>query len=185
LYKNVAIIARYPNRFSLRPSTGRDNAVQVRSRSNLPQNEPLRWNVEVASREFRLAVNTLRKSLGQSGAEPDAGGCFTTGQIVAALFDDLRAEKLATQRQLTRRYELDNLITEGRVLDKAPLMAALSAIADAMVSRIMASGLSRNEKEDVLKELSSVPIALEEVTARQSRLPRRNGQKVIDEADEG
>ena len=46
-----------------------------------------------------------------------------------------------------------------------------------MVSRIMASGVPRSVKEDLLKELSSVPIVLKEVAHAQSKLSRGNGKR--------
>jgi hypothetical protein len=145
----------------------------------------LRWTIERAAAEFKIAPGTLRKSLGQSGAEPDTGGCFTTAQLVTALFDDLRTEKLATQRQLTRRYELDNSIVEASVVNKAELMKVLSAVADAMVARVMAhTELSREVREDFLRDVSSIPLILEDVAKRQSKLPRSNGQAAAGNDDD-
>jgi hypothetical protein len=39
----------------------------------------------------------------------------------------------------------------------------------------MASELSRAAAEDLLRDLSSVPLVLEEVAHRQTKLPRGNG----------
>jgi hypothetical protein len=87
---------------------------------------------------------------------------------------------------LTRSYELDNQITESRVLDKAALMAGLSQISDAMVSIISTSGLSREAKEDLQRELAGIPIVLDDVATRQSKLPRnQNGQKDTGDEDDG
>jgi len=58
----------------------------------------------------------------------------------------LSEEKLATQRPLTRKYELENSIVEASVLNKAALEAGFSQFADAMVHRIAASELSREAK---------------------------------------
>jgi hypothetical protein len=56
----------------------------------------------------------------------------------------LSEEKLRTQRQLTRKLELENAITEGNVLNRAALSKAFALIADAISSRIMSyAGLSR------------------------------------------
>jgi len=78
-------------------------------------------------------------------------------------------EKLATHKELRRKLELENAITTGSVLNRAELAKGLAAIADAMVSRIMASELSRSAKQDLLTELSSIPITL---AHSQSRLPQ-------------
>jgi hypothetical protein len=138
---------------------------------------PLAWTIEAIGREFKLAQNTVRKILHQGGAEPDASGCYSTEQICACLFGDLRAERLRKERELTRKYRLENAIVEASVLDRASLSGALAMIADAMKSRMEASELSRAAKEDLLHDLASIPITLNGVADRQSALPRRrNGQ---------
>lgn len=94
--------------------------------------------VDRASGEFKLAANTLRKMLNQGGAEPDAVGCFSTEQLCRAVFGDLRPERLRKERELTRKYQLENAIVEASVLDRSELMKGLAMVADAMTSRIMA-----------------------------------------------
>jgi len=144
----------------------------------------LRWSVERAGIKFGLTSQTLRRSLAKTSATPNADGLFTTQEIIAALFGELHLEKIRTQRALARKLELENAITTASVLNRAELVKAMAAIADAFVSRVMAvQGLSRQEKEDLLKELSSWPIVLEDVAHRQSRLPAR-GKRRHHEEDE-
>jgi hypothetical protein len=144
------------------------------TKSNVPRTA-LRWNVERAGIEFGLTSQTLRKSLAKASATSDAAGLFTTKQIIGAIYGAFDQEKLATQKQLTRKYQIANAIAEASVLDRAEVMKGLAAVADAMVSRIMASELSRAAKEDLLRDLSSVPLVLEEVAHRQTKLPRGSG----------
>jgi hypothetical protein len=147
------------------------------TRSNVPQNEPLKWNVEKGAAEFSVSIGTLRKALAKNSAEPDSDGLFSTRQIIAALYGALDQEKLATQKELTKRYQLNNCIVEASVLNRAEVAKGLAAIADAVVSRIMSSGLARSEKEDILRDISSWPAVLETTARAQSRLPRGgNGQ---------
>jgi hypothetical protein len=117
---------------------------------------------------------TLRKALAKTSAAPDADGLYTSRQIAGAVYGGaLSEEKLRTQRQITRKLELENAITTGSVLDRQALSKAFAAIADAFVSRVMSvQGLTRQEKEDLLKDLSSWPLALQEVEHAQTRLPR-------------
>jgi hypothetical protein len=143
-------------------------------RSNVPV-QNLKWSLDRASREFRLAQNTLRKYLHQSDAEPDEGGCYTTMQIVDAVFGDLRAQKLKKEKELTKKYQLENAITEGTVLDRAALAHTFGLIADAMVSRINAAvNVPRSVRDDLLHDLATWPDAIKEVADKQSRLPRGN-----------
>jgi hypothetical protein len=144
----------------------------------------LKWAVKRAAVEFGVAEMTLRKYLAKTSAVADKDGFYSTKQITEAIYGGLAEEKLATQRQITRKLELENAVTTGSVLRKDSLMAGLSAIADAMVSRVMASELSREAKEDLLKELAGVPVVLEETANKQSRLPRHNGQKDADEDED-
>jgi hypothetical protein len=64
------------------------------------------------------------------------------------------------------------------------LVRAFAQIADAISTRIMsASEIPRHVREDILWELSTWPLALEEVSHKQTRLPRkRNGR--TDDASE-
>jgi hypothetical protein len=157
----------------------------VRPRSNVPS-KPLCWSIDRASREFKLAQNTLRKYLHQGGAEPDAGGCYSTEQLCKAIFGDLRAERLRKERELTKKYQLENAITEGNLLDRQALARTFGLIADAMVTRInSATELPRTVREDILRELSTWPLAIEEVAHRQSRLPRGRGNVQTSEDEEG
>jgi hypothetical protein len=137
---------------------------------------PLKWTIEAVGREFKLAQNTVRKILHQGGAEPDASGCFSTEQVVSCLFGDLRAERLRKERELVKKYALENAITEATLLRKDSLMAGLSGIADAMTAIIATSALSRAEKENLQRELAGIPIVLENVARGQTRLRRGNGQ---------
>ena len=151
--------------------------MRAKSKSNLPQNETLRWNIDVAGREFGLASATLRKALNKSGAIPDADGLYSTRQLIGAVFGAIDLEKLRTQEQITRKYQLDNAIVEASVVNKVAVMKVLAQVADSMVHRITASSLQRHKQEDLLRDLSSIPVALEGVTRAQTRLPaaRSNG----------
>jgi hypothetical protein len=81
------------------------------TKSNLPQNVPLKWNVEKAAAEFGLTIMTLRKALSKDSTRPGEDGCYSTKQICEALFGDMHKEKIATQRQITERITLENQIT--------------------------------------------------------------------------
>jgi hypothetical protein len=141
------------------------------SRSNIPS-EQLRWSVDAASPEFQVSKMTLRKHLAGIGARPDAGGCYPTSAITAALYGNLYAERIRLTRAQCRKVALANAITTGTVVDRSMLMAGLAAIADAMVSRIRASNLDRLAQDDLLKELAGVGTVLEGVIKEQSKLSR-------------
>ena len=142
--------------------------MSVHTKSNLPQHEALRWNLRKASVELGTTSDTLKKRLNQISASPDSDGLFSTLQLVRALFGELHQEKIRTQSALAQKLELENAVTTGSFVNRSELMKTLAQIADAMVHRIMVSELPREAKEDLLKNLSGIPLVL----TGQSRLPR-------------
>src|SRR6516165_11726968 len=146
------------------------------TRSNVGT-EPLRWNFDAMSREFNFSIPTLRAALAKNSAGPGEDGCFSTQQICDALYGALHLEKIRTQRATTERITLENQITRTEVLNRAELMKVFSAVADEMVYRIQASGLSPEEKSDLQRSLASVPVGIDGVAKRQSRFRgAKNGQ---------
>jgi hypothetical protein len=124
-----------------------------------------------------MSSATLRKALNRNSAEPDANGLFTTRQIAGAAYGRaLSEEKLRTQRQIARKLELENAVTTASVLNRAEMMRALALISDAMTSRILAANIDRAVKEDLLQNLGSLPLVLQDVAHAQSRLLRGNGK---------
>jgi hypothetical protein len=161
----------------------------VRQRIRNPQTnvppQALRWSLNRASDEFKIAPNSLRKYLHQSGTEADVDGCFSTMQITNAIFGDLRAERLRKERELTKKYALQNEITEGNLLDRHELMRTFSVIADAMTSRInSATEVPRNVREDLLRDLATWPEAVKETVSRQTKYPRSRDGQTREEDDE-
>jgi hypothetical protein len=152
------------------------------TKSNVPA-AALRWSIERAGIEFGLTSQTLRKSLAKTSATPGADGLFTTKQIIAAIYGAFDQEKLATQKQLTRKYEIANAVAEGSFLDRAEIAKGLAAVADGTTSRILASELSRLANEDLLQQLSSVPLVLKETADKQTRF-RRGGDGQTDGSED-
>jgi hypothetical protein len=149
----------------------------ISTKSNLPQNELLKWNLKKAAVEFGTTVDTLKKALNQVSAEPDADGLYTTGQLIQARYGELYQEKLRVHRETADRIALENAITRGETLSRAALMQGLAGVADAMVFRIMSSELSREAKEDLLKDLASIPVVIADTAKKQSRFHAKNGEE--------
>ena len=148
----------------------------VRPRGNIPR-KPLRWSIDAAAPEFTMSVNTLRKLLNQASVAPGDDGCYSTAQLLSAIYGRMHEEKLRTQQQLTKKYELANKTAEGNLLDRAALMAGFSQLADALVNVVMTDqNLTHESKEDFLHNLSTWPVIVDNVAQRQSKLRRSNGQ---------
>jgi hypothetical protein len=157
----------------------------VRPRGNIVR-KPLRWSIDAAAPEFGMGVNTLRKLLNQASVAPGEDGCYSTAQLLSAIYGRMHEEKLKTQEQLTKKYELANRTAEGALLNRDALMAGFSQLADSLKSVIMSSTqMTRTEKEDFLRNLSSWPVIVDGVAARQSKLRRsKNGQAVEEDGCE-
>jgi hypothetical protein len=154
------------------------------SKTNVPAEE-LAWSIERASAEFGLSPMTLRRALAKISAKPDENGCYTTQQVVTSLFGELHVQKVRVQRAVAHKLELENAVTEGRLLDRDALARGLGAIASAFVARLMAANeLPRTLREDLCRELSSWPLALREVERAQSRFRGGNGQTIEEDGSE-
>ena len=77
--------------------------------------------------------------------------------------------RIKAQEESYHKLALENQITRAEMLNRAELSTRLATIADAIVSRIMASNLTRAEKEDLLKDIASIPYAVQEVAHAQTR----------------
>jgi hypothetical protein len=155
------------------------------SSCNVPK-VALRWSIERAGHEFGLASHTLRKALAKASEIAGPDGCYGTKQIVAATHGSMEVEKLATQREIRRKLELENEITTGSFVNKDAIMAGLGQVAAAMVSIIATSGLSKDAQESLQRELAGIEIVVEDAACAQTKLPRRsrNGQTPENEASE-
>jgi hypothetical protein len=105
-------------------------------------------------------------------------------QICEALFGDMHKEKIATQREITRKLELENAITTASVLNRAELAKGFAELAEALAGTAMNSDLPRSAKKNSLNNLTSWPPILEGVARNQRRLPRGNGTRPESEGEE-
>jgi len=92
-------------------------------------------------------------------------------------------QRTATQKALCEKYDLENQVRRGQLLDRAEVTKVLAAIAHAMVTRISVADIPRRVKEDLLTELSSIPVSLAEVAP--GRLRRANGKQPDEDGSEG
>ena len=77
----------------------------------------------------------------------------------------MHKEKIATQREITRKLELENAITTAGVINRAELTKGFAELADALVGTVMNSDLPRSAKENFLNNLASWPKGLHAIKA--------------------
>jgi hypothetical protein len=145
--------------------------------------DSLKWTIERAAGEFKTSSGTLRKNLRMAGIEPDVTGCYSTPQIVAALYSDLHMERVQKERELVRRYRLENEYNEGRLLNRDTLMAGFAQLAEVLQSVVMSDQtLSREAREDFLRNLATWPVIVKDVADKQTkRRPRRSNGETSEE----
>jgi hypothetical protein len=140
-----------------------------------PLEQRLRWTLMQAAREFDVSKDSLRRRLGECHQQPAADGTYTTRQLVTGLYGDLYGAKLRVQNEQAEKLRIENEVSRGELLSRRELARGFAQIADAISARIMScTELPRLAREDILKDLSSWPLALEEVAHRQTRLPSGN-----------
>jgi hypothetical protein len=154
----------------------------VKTKSNLPQTEMLKWNLRKAAVEFGTTADTLKKSLNRVSQEPDADGLYTTGQLVQALFGQLHTEKVRYQRALAEKVEMENSVAKANLLDRKALAASFAELADALKGAVLTSGMPREACENFLHNLATWPIRVQTVADKQSKF--RNGKRPEPEEDE-
>jgi hypothetical protein len=138
-------------------------------RGNIPR-DALRWTVESAAREFDISKETVRKRLTAVEEYPDAQDkCYSTGQIVHAIFSSIQAERLREMKGRADNWELRNGALRGELLNRESLSKALGAIFSALTQIILSAPVPRSVKDDLLTNISSWPVAIRSVSARQSR----------------
>jgi hypothetical protein len=150
--------------------------MSVQTRSNLPQNEPLKWNLRKAAAEFGTTADTLKKSLNRVSQEPDADGLYTTGQLVQSLFGQLHTEKIRYQRAIAERVEMENAVARADVLNRVELTRSFGEMADAMKQAVLNSGMPREACENFLHNLATWPLRLQTVADKQTK--SRNGKRL-------
>jgi hypothetical protein len=132
-----------------------------------------------------MSPNTLQKVLNQASVTPGEDGCFSTAQLLSGVYGRMYEEKLKVQRQLARRYELANKITEGKLVDKDAILQGFASLAEAITCRIRDSKLDRLEQDNLLVELSSIPVIVRDASDKQTKRPRRSKNGETEEsADE-
>jgi hypothetical protein len=85
----------------------------------------------------------------------------------------MHKEKIATQREITRKLELENAITTAGVINRAELTKGFAELADALVGTVMNSDLPRSAKENFLNNLASWPKGLHAIKAGSLVVTRR------------
>jgi len=88
----------------------------------------LKWTLETAAREFGVSRETVKRGLTANGETVKRGraSSFTTQQIVAAIFGDLKHERLLKTREERTLLELERREKEGELVSMAAAVEILT-----------------------------------------------------------
>lgn len=122
-----------------------------------PPDEPIRWTMERAAKEFGRDRKTLSKYLTERGERAGDDGRFSTKQIADALYIGVDLEK--EQARLTARNadiaEVRLARARNEVIDTETVFRIWENIRVAITRTILTCGLTHKEKDHILSELKS------------------------------
>jgi phage terminase Nu1 subunit (DNA packaging protein) len=157
-------------------------------KGNLPL-DVLRWNLHKAAREFETTAETLKKRLASVDEEADADDCWSTSQIVKALFSSPAFERTREVKERADHWSLRNGALRGELLEKEALNRGLSTVFTTIAEIIRTAPVPAQTRTDVLETLGRIPIVVRDVAARQRRQIHLqpdagpNGEEAGDEAE--
>ena len=118
--------------------------------------EAIRWSITTAAAEFGVARDTMRTALRQAGQTAAEDERYTTKQICAALFGDLKAERTGLTRAQREHWELENKQAAGILINVDDAILAVHQFTFAIRQKILLSGLTEHEKNNLLLELQRI-----------------------------
>ena len=118
--------------------------------------KPARWSLNFASAEFGCARETLRTALRQAGQSSGDDECYSTRQICAALFGDLKAERTGLTRAQRESKELENKKASGQLIDVDDAIAINHKFTFAIRQKILMAPIDDKTKNSILLELQQL-----------------------------
>ena len=116
----------------------------------------LRWSIERAASEFGRAPRTVAARLKQSGQTQGEDGKFSTAQVATAIYGDLEGEKLRKTKEDADRLALANATARGELVDRQDFVRRLEPVVIQMKQRILGSGLTHAEQDELLADLAKL-----------------------------
>lgn len=113
----------------------------------------LRWTTEIAAGEFGIDRKTLIKRIRTVGIEPGKDHKFSTKQICAAVYGDIDGERLSKTRAERELLEMELAKERKEVIPRGRLFGFLENIFIGVKMKIIGSGLSQIEQDQILNDL--------------------------------
>ncbi len=106
-----------------------------------------------AEREFGVDRATLSNLLSREGCKPDDDGHFTTGQICAAIYGDLKAEKIGLTRAQRIKEETANRQRAGELVEVSQVVELAQRFCFAARQKILLATMPEEEKQALLVDI--------------------------------
>jgi hypothetical protein len=116
----------------------------------------IRWNIEVAAREFGINPRTLSANLVKADQQPGEDGMFSTPQVCSAVFSDYEQENTRLRKAQADQAELDLSVARKEVV---PVEIAFQTVSNMLFSVrrvIETSDLPTENKDEIYEQLQGL-----------------------------
>jgi hypothetical protein len=124
-----------------------------------PSAQPVRWTVGRAAAEFGVDRKTLDRRIVDAGVKPSTeDDCYSTAQIIAAVFGDLDAEKLRKMRAEADLAEMERDERARSLLAAEVVSAVWLDALTGLRAVVMAADVPKTTRAQLLKQLRDIPL---------------------------
>lgn len=123
------------------------------------KNEPIRWTLSLASVEFGVSKDTIKRGLNREGIE--SAETYSTAEIVRSMGGDFRYESTRRQRAEADRLERENRIAAGEIVPIEEADDLYGKMVTALVQRLdsipsLIPGITLAQKTTLREILESI-----------------------------
>lgn len=137
-----------------------------------PADEPIRWNLHEAGREFGVHREKLERRRRALEIPPGPDGCFSTADIFRMAFSSKEAEEIGLIAARRQQIEIQNKERDAEVALTQMVIALSKSFSAAVCKIIQATAMTDAEKEEAcapMLELAAVDWVDEAKTAARSK----------------
>ena len=119
---------------------------------------PLRWSLNRAAEETGFARQTVKNRMVVAGINPGEDGCYSTQQILAALFGDYEGERTRKTKAEANLTEAKLAQIERTTLDTADVEAVWRDILANLRGVVQAFDMSKEQRHQLIGLLREIPL---------------------------
>jgi phage terminase Nu1 subunit (DNA packaging protein) len=119
---------------------------------------PLRWTLTRAAEETGFARQTVKNRLTSTAQEAGKDGCYSTAQVLAALYGDYDGERLRKLRAEADLAEMERDERARSLIPAAIVEATWTDVLQNLRGVVMGFDLTRQQRHQMLETLRAIPI---------------------------